>query len=95
MPTATVRGVDLFPPPVSWVPPNCILEVDDLVCDWTWKDPFDLIHLRILIGAFTPEEWDQVYQSCYECVSPNPVQLAIFLTGAGISSRADGLNSSR
>lgn len=25
-PHATVRGVDLSPPPEDWVPPNCILE---------------------------------------------------------------------
>lgn len=25
----TVHGVDLYPPPQKWVPPNCILEVDD------------------------------------------------------------------
>ena len=26
----TVYGVDLYPPPQSWLPPNCILEVDDM-----------------------------------------------------------------
>ena len=25
-PQAIVRGVDLYPPPQDWVPPNCILE---------------------------------------------------------------------
>lgn len=25
-PHATVYGVDLYPPPQDWVPPNCILE---------------------------------------------------------------------
>lgn len=63
---ATVRGVDLYPPPVSWVPPNCILEVDDILEDWTYRQPFDLIHMRLLLGAFTPEEWDRVYRQCYE-----------------------------
>lgn len=29
-PNCTVHGVDLYPPPQTWVPPNCILEVDDL-----------------------------------------------------------------
>lgn len=56
-PDAVVRGVDLFPPPVSWIPPNCIFEVDDVLQPWTWRDKFDLIHLRHGIGAFTPEEW--------------------------------------
>jgi hypothetical protein len=30
-PNAIVRGVDLFPPPVTWMPPNCIMEVDDVL----------------------------------------------------------------
>lgn len=63
---ATVRGVDLFPPPVTWVPPNCIFEVDDIQKEWTWKEPFDLIHLRQLLGSFTPEGWKGLYQQCFE-----------------------------
>jgi hypothetical protein len=63
---ATVRGVDLYPPPVGWVPPNCILEVDDVLEEWTWRQKFDLIHMRLLLGAFTPEEWGNVYKKCYE-----------------------------
>ncbi|KAJ6029765.1 hypothetical protein N7460_004345 [Penicillium canescens] len=34
-PSATVRGVDIFPPPVSWMPPNCVFEVDDVLREWT------------------------------------------------------------
>lgn len=64
--SATVRGVDLYPPPVGWVPPNCILEVDDVLEEWTWRQKFDLIHMRLLLGAFTPEEWGKVYKKCYE-----------------------------
>jgi hypothetical protein len=47
--SATVRGVDLFPPPVSWMPPNSILEVDNIAEDWNWSKPLDLIHMRIMI----------------------------------------------
>jgi hypothetical protein len=65
---ATVRGVDLFPPDVNWMPPNCILEVDDVLQDWTWHEPFDLVHLRILEGAFTPEEQKKVYAQIYKLV---------------------------
>jgi hypothetical protein len=63
---ATVRGVDLFPPPVSWVPPNCVLEVDDVQQEWTWHDKFDLIHMRIMIGSFDEGEWERLYKQCYE-----------------------------
>jgi hypothetical protein len=63
---ATVRGVDLFPPPVTWMPPNCILEIDNIAEDWTWNEPQDLIHMRIMIGAFDDPEWDRVYQQCFK-----------------------------
>ena len=65
-PSAVVRGVDLFPPPVNWTPPNCIFEVDDVLQPWTWSQKFDLIHLRHGIGAFTPDEWDLLYKQCYD-----------------------------
>jgi hypothetical protein len=65
-PTATVRGVDLFPPPITWIPPNCFFEIDDILQSWSWRDPFDLIHLRLLDIAFTPEETDHLYKQCYE-----------------------------
>ena len=63
---ATVRGVDLFPPPENWLPPNCVMEVDDLLQDWTWREPFDLIHIRQMMGSFTDKEWEKVYKNCYE-----------------------------
>lgn len=70
LPDTLVRGVDLFPPPVTWIPPNCILEVDDVLEDWTWRDKFDLIHIRHGLGAFTPAEWDRLYSQCYENLEP-------------------------
>lgn len=63
---ANLLSQDLYPPPVQWVPANCILEVDDVTKEWLWKQKFDLIHMRLLLGAFTPEERDAVYKSCYE-----------------------------
>ncbi|KAJ5151931.1 hypothetical protein N7492_010226 [Penicillium capsulatum] len=67
---ATVRGVDLFPPPASWIPPNCRLEVDNVLKEWTWQEPFDLIHLRIMTAAFDSAETDMVYQECYDHIRP-------------------------
>lgn len=63
---ATVRGVDIFPPPVTWMPPNCIFEVDDVLREWTWREPFDFIHMRLMYGAFPPEGWHQLYKQAYE-----------------------------
>ncbi|CAI7639914.1 unnamed protein product [Penicillium bialowiezense] len=69
-PETTVRGVDLFPPPIDWLPPNCIMEVDDVLKEWTWRQSFDLIHLRQMVGAFTPKEWDSVFEQCYKNLKP-------------------------
>ncbi|KAJ5770169.1 uncharacterized protein N7511_002220 [Penicillium nucicola] len=68
--SATVRGVDLFPPPITWVPPNCILEVDNVLEDWTWNVPLDLIHMRGMTASFEPQEWNRVYQQCYDNLKP-------------------------
>ncbi|KFZ25220.1 hypothetical protein V502_00303 [Pseudogymnoascus sp. VKM F-4520 (FW-2644)] len=69
-PGITIHGVDLYPPPVTWVPPNCIFEVDDITQEWTWHNKFDLIHLRLLLGAFKPEEWATLYRRCYDNLQP-------------------------
>ncbi|KAJ5332859.1 uncharacterized protein N7506_006642 [Penicillium brevicompactum] len=69
-PSASVRGVDLFPPPVTWMPPNCILEVDNILEPWTWNEEQDLIHIRIMIGSFDPSEWETVYTQCYNNLRP-------------------------
>ncbi|CAL5870647.1 uncharacterized protein PFLUO_LOCUS4887 [Penicillium psychrofluorescens] len=69
-PSATVRGVDIFPPPVSWMPPNCVFEVDDVLREWTWREPFDFIHIRLMYGAFPAEGWDQVYKQAYDALEP-------------------------
>ena len=42
------------------------MEVDDILKEWTWRQPFDLIHLRQMIAAFTREEWAFVYQQCFQ-----------------------------
>ncbi|CAI7655758.1 unnamed protein product [Penicillium bialowiezense] len=67
---ASVRGVDLFPPPVTWMPPNCILEVDNIAEEWTWNEEQDLIHIRIMIGSFDPSEWETVYTQCFNNLRP-------------------------
>lgn len=63
-----MHGVDLFPPPSPWVPPNCYLEVEDILQNWTWRHKFDIIHLRLLFGAFTDSEWEDLYGKCFAYV---------------------------
>ncbi|KXG51842.1 uncharacterized protein PGRI_092350 [Penicillium griseofulvum] len=97
-PEATVRGVDLFPPPGDWLPPNCIMEVDDVLQHWTWRQPFDLIHMRQLIGAFTPEEWDALFSQCYN-MSPDSSMVqfteAVFRAGMEWNHPLDTLDTMR
>ncbi|KAJ5386837.1 hypothetical protein N7509_009378 [Penicillium cosmopolitanum] len=69
-PETQVRGVDLYPPPIDWMPPNCILEVDDVLQEWTWREKFDLIHMSLMLGSFNAAEWDNVYRQCYENLEP-------------------------
>ena len=64
--TAVVRGVDLFPPSILWVPPNCTLEVDDILKDWTWNQKFDLVHMRFMGGSFNEDEWESLYAKIFE-----------------------------
>ncbi|TKA23676.1 hypothetical protein B0A50_06512 [Salinomyces thailandicus] len=69
-PEAKVYGVDLYPPPTSWVPSNCFLEVEDVLSEWTWRHQFDLIHMRLMLGAFTEDQWGDVYRKCYDNLKP-------------------------
>lgn len=69
-PHLTVRGVDLYPPPATWVPPNAIFEVDDFLQEWTWSVKFDLVHLRLMLGSMTPDETQSVYERCYKNMVP-------------------------
>lgn len=69
--TVNVYGVDLFPPPQSWVPPNCLLEVDDVTkIPWTFDKQFDLIHLRWMIASFSREEYKRIYAEAYRYFIP-------------------------
>lgn len=71
-PGALVQGVDLYPPPDTWVPPNCKFEVDDVLKPWEFKQNgrFDLIHLRDMFGSFTDEQWRLIYKQAYKNLAP-------------------------
>ena len=79
----TVHGVDLYPPPQTWVPPNCILEVDDAAKPWTFTQKFDLIHLRWMLGSFSEAGWSEFYEQAYRYASRR-FQVLTTLTHLGI-----------
>lgn len=68
-PSAVVHGVDLYPPPNTWVPPNCKLEVDDVLKPWMYQHKFSLVHMRDLYGSFSDTQWRGMYKQTYEFVS--------------------------
>ena len=60
-PEAEIIATDLttfFQP--SSTPENLFYELDDAQDDWTYTDPFDFIHIRGLLGAFS--DWPKVYR---------------------------------
>jgi SAM-dependent methyltransferase len=69
-PAAVVHGVDLAPPLTAWMPPNCILEIDDVNEPWSWRKQFDLIHLRQMLGNFDEQQWSTLYARCYDTIEP-------------------------
>lgn len=65
-PNLAVHGVDLYPPPQVWMPPNCTFDVDDVNQEWTWSTRWDLIHMRSLFGCFADYQWDALYEQAYQ-----------------------------
>lgn len=62
---ALVQCNDLSPPPNTWIPPNCTLEVEDALQTWTFSEKFDYVHLRDLQVSFTDDEWTIVFKQAY------------------------------
>jgi hypothetical protein len=44
--------------------PNVQFQLDDAEDEWTYHEPFDLIHIRGLSGAF--RDWDAVYKQSFK-----------------------------
>ncbi|KAE8441212.1 hypothetical protein EG329_005612 [Mollisiaceae sp. DMI_Dod_QoI] len=68
-PSATVTGIDLSPTQPTWIPPNCIFEVDDATLPWTFRpDSFDFIHIREMFGSVG--NWDELFRQAYQTLKP-------------------------
>lgn len=50
------------------LPPNLIFEIDDLEADWTFSEPFDYIHSRMMLRSFA--DWPRFFKQCFELVIP-------------------------
>ncbi|KAL9599941.1 MAG: hypothetical protein Q9219_003503 [cf. Caloplaca sp. 3 TL-2023] len=68
-PAAQVVGTDLSPIQPTWVPPNCVFEVDNVTAEWTFrKNSFDFIHSREMFGSIA--DWDEYFRQCYVHLKP-------------------------
>ncbi|ORY68834.1 S-adenosyl-L-methionine-dependent methyltransferase [Pseudomassariella vexata] len=50
-PTARIIGTDLTPIQPDYVPPNVIFEIDDCLQEWRFRELFDFVHLRCMLGS--------------------------------------------
>lgn len=84
----TVRGVELFPPPHTWAPSSCLFEVDDVPQEWTYREPFDLIQIKQLLVALTPNQTDDLHKRGYDNLAPGGwiEQLEVFVDTQSLNS---------
>jgi len=50
--------------PLDRVPPNVRFEIDDAGKEWTFRQKFDYIHVRALVGSL--ENWPAFLEQCYK-----------------------------
>jgi SAM-dependent methyltransferase len=68
-PGTEVIGTDISAVQPSWVPPNCIFQIDDAQLDWTFKpDYFDFVHIRYLYGGI--DDWQKLYRQAFAATKP-------------------------
>ncbi|KXH64785.1 hypothetical protein CSAL01_10544 [Colletotrichum salicis] len=68
-PESEVLGVDLSPNQPTFVPPNVRFEIDDIEEPWTFSQPFDYIHSRLMTACIG--DWKQYIQKCFDNLNPN------------------------
>ncbi|KAJ2892855.1 methyltransferase domain-containing protein [Zalerion maritima] len=67
-PNVQVIGTDLSPTQPSFVPPNVNFIIDDFEDEWTFSQPFQYIHSRMMNTSVS--DWDTYVKSCYENIKP-------------------------
>ncbi|KAF9881227.1 putative methyltransferase domain-containing protein [Colletotrichum karsti] len=67
-PGAEIIGVDLSATQSTFVPPNVRFEIDDIEEPWTFSEPFDYIHVRMMKGSI--RDWKTFFQRCFDNLSP-------------------------
>ncbi|KAJ5003555.1 hypothetical protein K4K48_011562 [Colletotrichum sp. SAR 10_66] len=67
-PDEQVLGIDLSAIQPEYTPPNVKFEIDDLEEPWTFSQPFDYIHSRLMNSAVS--DWKGYVQKCFENLKP-------------------------
>ncbi|KAI8316276.1 hypothetical protein K4K59_000174 [Colletotrichum sp. SAR11_240] len=67
-PEADVLGIDLSAIQPEYTPPNVKFEIDDLEEPWTFSQPFDYIHSRLMNSAVS--DWKDYVRKCFENLKP-------------------------
>ncbi|KAK7398131.1 hypothetical protein QQX98_012495 [Neonectria punicea] len=67
-PEAKVIGVDLSPIQPVFVPPNVEFNIDDIDEQWTYSQPFDYIHSRMM--NFSIQNWPEYLRKIYSNLTP-------------------------
>ncbi|KAM0227894.1 hypothetical protein ACHAP5_012087 [Fusarium lateritium] len=67
-PDTQVVGVDLSPIQPDFVPPNVEFFIDDIEEPWTFSEPFDYVHSRLM--TFSIKSWPDLASSIYNNLVP-------------------------
>ncbi|KAK4074666.1 hypothetical protein Purlil1_12885 [Purpureocillium lilacinum] len=68
-PSAQITGTDISPIQPTWVPPNCISQIEDAQLEWTYRpESFDFVHMRALYGSIS--DWAELYRQAYRALAP-------------------------
>ncbi|KAL9601705.1 MAG: hypothetical protein Q9219_002316 [cf. Caloplaca sp. 3 TL-2023] len=70
-PQAEVIATDIAGFQPTDVPPNVFFEIDNAQEEWTYTDPFNLIHIRGLSGAF--RDWTSIYKEAHRHLQPSGI----------------------
>ena len=63
LPNAEIVATDIWPFEPTDIPQNLYYQIDDARAEWNYTEPFDLIHMRGLAGAFP--NWQFIYTQAY------------------------------
>ncbi|CCF43477.1 TAM domain methyltransferase [Colletotrichum higginsianum] len=67
-PETEVLGIDLSPTQPEFTASNVMFEIDDVEEPWTYTEPFDYIHSRMMNSNIG--DWDAYVKQCFDNLSP-------------------------